>query len=241
MRVALVFSAAVVSHVNSSPNTTGGGFYINRKNTMNTNQLTVCNTSIRQDADGRYFLNDLHKASGGHQKDKPVHFLKLESTQALISELEKNPTSEKINNLEPVKTVNSFSLEQGTYVVKPLVYAYAMWISAKFQLQVIRAYDALVTTNVLTIPNALTLAEFEQAQDQLARAQEALNRATLQLSVGEYEALLDQRTVYHVPGKALALMEKHGIPRDEICKAAGINRNNLRQHLHHVAKQGGAA
>lgn len=109
--------------------------------------LVVANTTIRTDDAGRYFLNDLHRAAGGLEKDKPNRFLRLESTRDLIEELRKDEkwASDKINDLEPIKAVNSFTEEQGTYVCKELVYAYAMWISAKFHLQVIRAYDAMVT------------------------------------------------------------------------------------------------
>lgn len=111
------------------------------------NLLVIADIAIRQDSEGRYCINDLHRASGGAEKDKPNRFLRLESTRGLIAELRDTQkwASEKINNLEPIRTVNSFTEEQGTFVVKELVYAYAMWISPAFHLKVIRAYDALVT------------------------------------------------------------------------------------------------
>jgi phage antirepressor YoqD-like protein len=45
----------------------------------------------------------------------------------------------------PVAVLKGGSGPQGTFVVKELVYAYAMWVSPAFHLKVIRAYDAMVS------------------------------------------------------------------------------------------------
>lgn len=101
--------------------------------------LTLGSTAIRCDSEGRFCLNDLHKASGSNGRNKPPFWLRNEQTKDLVTELQ------KCNSLK-VSAINIIrgGLLQGTYAVKELVYAYAMWISPKFHLQVIRAYDAMV-------------------------------------------------------------------------------------------------
>lgn len=98
--------------------------------------LTILTSEIRQ-LDGLYSLNDLHKASGNELRHRPVEFLRIDQTNALIAEIIKGGDS----HLLPVKTEKGRN--GGTYVCKELVYAYAMWISAKFHLLVIRAFDAM--------------------------------------------------------------------------------------------------
>ncbi|WP_151838726.1 KilA-N domain-containing protein [Acinetobacter radioresistens] len=103
--------------------------------------LIIGEFTIRQDEDGRYCLHDLHKASGGAEKHQPAFFIRNKQTKDLITEIESENHSANLQSA--VKIINGGN-NRGTYAVKELVYSYAMWISAKFHLMVIRAYDSLV-------------------------------------------------------------------------------------------------
>lgn len=102
------------------------------------NDLIIANTSIRRDADGRYSLNDLHRAAGGENKHQPAFFMKRPETIELIQEL---------SNSSPAKSLNPVEAEAGryggTWVVDQLVVAYAGWISARFHLEVINTFLAV--------------------------------------------------------------------------------------------------
>ena len=99
--------------------------------------LTILSSEIRQ-FDGLYSLNDLHAASGGNRKHQPSNFMRMDSTLELIAEIRSSDL-----RIIPFNIVTGRGKTQGTYVCRELVYAYAMWISPKFHLQVIRAFDAL--------------------------------------------------------------------------------------------------
>ncbi|MDP1664115.1 MAG: KilA-N domain-containing protein [Methylobacter sp.] len=110
---------------------------------MNALTLTISNTPIKQDHAGRFCLNDLHKASGNQNKHRPSLWLKNQQAIDLIDEIARAGIPALEQN-QPVKTINGGN-QQGTFVVKELVYAYAMWISPAFSLKVIRTFDVLVT------------------------------------------------------------------------------------------------
>lgn len=101
------------------------------------NALVLAGVAIHQDEEGRFSLNDFHRAAGGEVRHKPGNWLQGQQAQELVGVL----TDDGIPALRAVRGGRN----QGTYVCKELVYAYAMWISPKFHLQVIRTFDAVAT------------------------------------------------------------------------------------------------
>jgi hypothetical protein len=118
--------------------------------TMNHNSqvsVFIAGVSIRQDAEGRYCLNDLHDAAvkNGAVKrtTEPASFLRSPQTIELVRQLETTLISRSLSPVSKTEGRNG-----GTFVVLELVYAYAMWISPSFYLDVINTYHAVATGNI---------------------------------------------------------------------------------------------
>lgn len=124
-------------------------------------KLTIANTGIHQDAEGRFSLNDLHRASGGEERHRPNQFLRIDTTQALIAEIE----TAQICAVSTKEGRNG-----GSFACKELVYAYAMWISPKFHLQVIRTFDAVANGDAAEAQRIAKVGTGNTALDKLRTA-----------------------------------------------------------------------
>ena len=115
--------------------------------TTNTKLIVIAGVTIKTDEEGRYCLNDFHKAAGGERRHEPSLWMANQQTGELSRALESENTGIPVISAKAGRY-------GGTYVVRELVYAYAMWISPKFHLEVIRAYDRLATNGVAVHRNA---------------------------------------------------------------------------------------
>jgi len=93
--------------------------------------INIESTEVKTNDNGMYCLNDLHKASGNDEKNKPKEFMRLESTKRISNEILKG-------GITPFEVLSG--RYGGTFVSHQLVYAYAMWISPEFNLKVINAF-----------------------------------------------------------------------------------------------------
>jgi len=129
---------------------------------MSAQSLTLGVIQIRQH-NGLYCLNDIHRASGGAEKHRPIEYLRLDSTQTLIETLIKELSFSNVRNINEAGNPASNSTDRqskniikggdshlflrtlkgrngGTYACKELVIAYAGWINAAFHLRVLRVF-----------------------------------------------------------------------------------------------------
>lgn len=110
--------------------------------------LIINNTVITKDHDGRFSLNDLHKAAGGRVKDLPNKFMRSDSFSKVVEVL--NAQNRAFNPV--VRKQGRYN--GGTWVCKELVYKYAMWVNADFEVKVIQTFDSVV--NKLNAPSSMT-------------------------------------------------------------------------------------
>jgi hypothetical protein len=108
--------------------------------------VSIGGIHITTDSEGRFNLNALHKASGAEKKDGPTYWLALESTKALIAELDKQTTEISVVAIE--------GRNGGTFAHELLAISYAGWISPVFQLQVNQAFIDVRSgkVNVMNLP-----------------------------------------------------------------------------------------
>lgn len=112
------------------------------KPNTNTSLIQIGQVTIHADAQGRFSLNDLHRAAGGEDKHRPSRYTENQQAQELAQEIGKA-------GITALVTMKGGSAP-GTYASKEMVYAYAMWISPAFHLQVIHTFDAVVVGKIAT-------------------------------------------------------------------------------------------
>lgn len=117
--------------------------------------LVINNTVITKNENGLYSLNDLHKAAGGLIKDLPNKFMASKSFKNVVDVL--NAQNSAFKTVE--KKQGRYN--GGTWICKELVYKYAMWVNAEFEVNVIQTFDQIVNTvespSTMKALNELTL------------------------------------------------------------------------------------
>lgn len=159
--------------------------------------LVISNQAISTH-NGLFSLNDLHKSSGNDEKHRPTWFLRNDETQALIAEIE----SEKQIAYHTVQ-----GKQGGTYACRELVIRYGMWISAKFSLEVIRAFDNLNTGAIPCLPKKTN-----------AHQRQALVTACDKLAVGNTL----RSDIYKMVGNQFGVDDIQSIPMHQLADATAF-------------------
>ncbi|WP_340610828.1 phage antirepressor KilAC domain-containing protein [Xenorhabdus bharatensis] len=140
----------------------------------------IAGVEITTDAEGRFNLNALHKASGAGANKAPAQWLRTQSAKELVQEL-----IDMQKCTSPVNAVKSGE-NRGTFAHELLAVSYAGWISPTFQLQVNQTFidyrSGRLVTLQSTLPNAKQLALMViQAEEEKERLSLAVNQLEHQI------------------------------------------------------------
>lgn len=153
----------------------------------------IAGVEVTTDSDGRFNLNALHRASGGEKKNGPSYWLAIESTKALVGEVEKQQadTGKSVSALSVLKG----GAIQGTFAHELLAISYAGWISPAFQLKVNRVFMDYRTGK---------LSPIEPSAGQMSIPKSFAEALRLAADLAEENTLLEHRIQEDAPKVAFA-------------------------------------
>lgn len=177
--------------------------------------LVIMGTEIRQDLNGLYSLNDVHRASGRGGEKRPSIWLTNEQPNEVIRLLELEA------GIPASRTIRG-GRHQGTYVCKELVILYSTWLDTRFCIEVMSAFNYLLEGDLQSavdtaLRNALRLG-YPGLQTTLKETRAEQGKDTL-THHHKNEADLLNRVVLGMSSKQYKLT--HGMEEDE----------DLRDHL----------
>lgn len=107
----------------------------------------IAGVEITTDAEGRFNLNALHKASGLGANKAPAQWLRTQTAKSLIDELEKETVQ--------ICIVSDEGRNGGTFAHELLAIEYAGWISPVFRLQVNQTFLDFRTGKLVAVNSDL--------------------------------------------------------------------------------------
>ncbi|MDR5612206.1 MAG: KilA-N domain-containing protein [Arsenophonus sp.] len=106
--------------------------------------VVIENTIVRQDAFGRYCLNDLHRAAVAQGKatesQRPSKFMRSDGIAAFVQSLSEAQKRASVNVIKG-------GLESGTWADELVAIRYAAWIEPAFEVQVYEQFRDSVKSN----------------------------------------------------------------------------------------------
>ncbi|MFE3838916.1 KilA-N domain-containing protein [Pseudogemmobacter sonorensis] len=173
----------------------------------------IAGVEITTDAEGRFNLNALHRASGLGANKAPAQWLRTQAAQDLVAELERGDVQNCISASKGGTGV------QGTFAHELLAISYAGWISPAFQLQVNRVFLDYRTGSLAPAIPAETLEQIERSFGIMRMVAHKVTEMEKALP-GIVTSLVQPLVAARLAESALLL--RHGKTAKQIWDAAGL-------------------